>query len=221
MTVLFSKNRRMRYVVLLHLLFVCLMSGAQTTTMKEVFKSMPDSLTPYLSNNNRLDFIDFVESNMEAKVTNDLDGKSDMTVLNDRFLNIQLNEASLLQMRLLPVNTPVDGMKQVICLVRTYGAEGKESVVSFYSCSWQRLDWSVAGLVAIDDLIQRPASMTVDRFQELKNMLSPYLCYAILSADDDSITFLLSHANIPTDDLMEIESIKVSKTLKWNGESFK
>lgn len=210
----------MRYVVLLPLLLLSLLSKAQTATMQEVFKSMPDSLTPYLSANNRLDFIDFIESGMEAKVTNALGGRSVMTDLNERYLRIQLNEASVVQMRLLPVSTPVDGMSQVVCVVQTYGTSGKESSVSFYSCSWKPLSWSIAGIAA-DNLLTRPASMTEERFNEVKAILMPYLICASLSADDDSITFSLSDAQIPTDDQADVDAVRLSKTLKWNGQTFK
>ena len=55
-------------------------SVAQELTIRDVFRQMPDSLMPYLSTNNRLDFIDFLDSNMKAEVKNQFDGKSEMTV---------------------------------------------------------------------------------------------------------------------------------------------
>ncbi len=210
----------MRRIILLPLLLLCLVSKAQTT-MQEVFKSMPDSLMPYLSVNNRLDFIDFIESSMEAKVTNGLGGKSVMTDLNNQYLCIQLNESSVVQMRLLPVSVPVDGMQQVVCMVQTYGTSGKESTISFYSCSWRPLSWPVAGLVSADDLLARPATMTEERFNELKAMLMPYLLCASLSADDDIITLSISNAQIPTDDQADVDAVRLSKTIKWNGHTFK
>ena len=41
--------------------------SAQNLKMRDVFKQIPDSLVPYLSQNNRLDFIDFLDSNMKAE----------------------------------------------------------------------------------------------------------------------------------------------------------
>ena len=60
------------------LLSVALCAPAQHLTIRDVFKSMPDSLMPYLSNNNRLDFIDFMDSNMKAEVKNQFGGNSIM-----------------------------------------------------------------------------------------------------------------------------------------------
>ena len=41
--------------------------SAQDLKMRDVFKQIPDSLVPYLSQNNRLDFIDFLDSNMRCR----------------------------------------------------------------------------------------------------------------------------------------------------------
>ena len=140
--------------------------------MQEVFKSMPDSLMPYLSQNNRLDMIDFMESGMEAKVTNQLGGKSVMTAINDSYLSIRLNEATRCEMRLLPVSTPVDSLSQIICMVRTYGVEGKESEVTFYSGLWRPLELTVNDIwqqtfnhpqITLDDLTFRPDAMSQER----------------------------------------------------------
>lgn len=208
-------------ILLSILLFGNVGMQAQTTTVKEVFKAMPDSLVPYLSANSRLDFIDFLESNMEARVTNELNGKSIMTTLNDSFLSLQLNEASHLQMRLLPVTDPVDGMQQIVCLVQTFGVTARESVVSFYSCSWRPLNEPMLVKPSIDELLQCPADMNSDRFSELKAMLQPYLIEAQLSPSDNSIVWQLSPPVITSDDKEDILRVLFEKTVNWMGNSFK
>ena len=76
---------------------------AQDVTMREVFRQMPDSLLPYLSENNRLDFIDFMDSKMNAEVSNALGGKSWMLKLTDNYAAVLLSEASTMEMCLLTV----------------------------------------------------------------------------------------------------------------------
>lgn len=208
----------MRKFFLIPLLMACLLSSAQTTTIRDVFKAMPDSLLPYLTQNHRLDFIDFMDSGMEAKVTNELGGTSVMTVLKDNYLHLRLSESSVLQIRLLPVCTPVDGMQQIICMVCTYGTSGQESAITFYSCSWSPLEMSVK--VCADDLMVRPENMSVERFKEVKEMLKPGLIRAELSADDDLISFSLSDVGIPADDQQDVDAVKMSKVLKWNKSCF-
>ena len=194
--------------------------GTERITIKEVFITMTDSLTPYLSQNNKLDLIDFMESDMEAKVTNSLNGTSRMDTLNDQFLSLTLNEASKVQMRLLPVIEPVDSMQQIICLVRTIGVKGQESTVSFYSCSWHPLQLSINDVFSPDDILVQPASMSDERFRELKTMLLPFMFWATLSESEDVITIRLSEQYLSTNDFEEIQTIKTLIKLKWNGRLF-
>jgi len=190
------------------------------SSIRDLFKAMPDSMIPYLSQNNRLDFIDFKDSNMDAKVSNALNGTSTMDVLNDRFLSLTLNEASSMQMRLLPVNTPVDSMQQIICIVRSIGVQSKHSIVSFYSCSWRPLELSIQGCYDEADLLVRPESMSLDRFNEIRKIFIPTMLYAELSPDEDCMTITLSEHKASADDLVDIETVKKSIKLKWNGENF-
>ena len=206
---------------LITILLSALVVKAQTTTIKEVFKAMPDSLMPYLSQNNKLDFIDFMESNMEAKVTNSLNGTSRMDQMNDQFLSLTLNEASKVQMRLLPVSEPVDSMRQIICVVRTLGTKGQESTVSFYSCSWRPLEQSIKDLISVDNVLARPESMSVERFQELKTMLLPYMFWAELSEADNTLTMGISDPDITPDDMEDMNAIKRLIVLKWNDGIYK
>ena len=113
-----------------------------TMTATEAFQSMPDSLLPYLTRNNRLDMIDFVASGMKAEVTNAFDGKSELLSLAADSLVMRLSEALTVRMYLFPiVGEPVDGGKMAICMVRTWSTHPgeEESASSFYSVRWQPL----------------------------------------------------------------------------------
>jgi hypothetical protein len=127
--------------VILVLALVAAVATADTLTIRGLFTEMPDSIIPYLSRNNRLDFIDFMDSKMKAEVTNDFGGKSLMTALSDDSLSIRLNEACRLNILLLTVTQPVDSSNQVIALVQTIGreGEGEDTNVEFYSVRWRQL----------------------------------------------------------------------------------
>ena len=128
----------MRRILLAALFFVALDSSAQTP-MRQVLKEMPDTIVPYLSENNKLDLIDFHDSKMKAEVHNQLDGKTELLTLTERSAVLQLSEASRLDLRLLDVAEPVDSASQVVCLVRTLGTDVRESRVVFYSVHWRQL----------------------------------------------------------------------------------
>ena len=125
-------------VIITHLsLLIPHYSAAQS--LKEVFKQMPDSLMPYLTQNNRLDFIDFMDSNMKAEVSNLTGGTSEMTALTDDSLSIRMSEALRVDMLLLDLDEPVDSLRQVIVFVETFLADSVygESVCKTYSVDWQ------------------------------------------------------------------------------------
>ena len=125
-------------IIITHLsLLIPHYSAAQS--LKEVFKQMPDSLMPYLSANNRLDFIDFMDSNMKAEVTNLTGGTSEMTALTDDSLSIRMSDALRVDMLLFDLDEPVDTIRQVIVFVETFLSDSiyGESVSKTFSLDWQ------------------------------------------------------------------------------------
>jgi len=124
-------------------LLVCvpLCLHAQEPTMASFFKQMPDSLMPYLSKNNRLDMVDFMEANMKAEVTNLLEGKSCMTALTSDSLSIRMNDVLQVNMRLLPPHAAADSSKQMIRVRRIYTIKENQtmSIVNVYDTAWKLL----------------------------------------------------------------------------------
>lgn len=142
-------------------LFMTLGSYAQEKTMSELFKAMPDSLLPYLTTNNRLDMLDFMEAKMKAEVTNLLEGKSEVTALTYDSLSILLNGVLNIDMKVVRVAEPVDSSTQVIRVVRTYklNENQTERIVDVYSSVWRKLSSVVeqSSLLKRDDeLLTKP-----------------------------------------------------------------
>lgn len=107
-----------------------------------LFKEMPDSLMPLLTKNNRLDMIDFMDAKMKAIVTNLLDGESQMTVLADDSLSIQMSPSLRVDLYLVPTREEYDSCKQVLCMVSTYklpSQGGEEQCIKYYSVCWRSL----------------------------------------------------------------------------------
>ena len=114
-------------------------ASAQNLKIRDVFKQMPDSLMPYLTQNNRLDFIDFIDSDMKAEVTNMMGGVSEMTALTDDSLSIRMSDALRVDMLLFDLDVPVDTIRQVVVFVETFLTDSVygESVCKTYSIDWQ------------------------------------------------------------------------------------
>ena len=186
----------MRKIFITLMAFLSIGTSAQEVSMRDVFKQMPDSIVPYLTENNRLDFIDFMDSNMNAEITNLLGGKSQMTKLNNLYVSLTLNEASSMEMRLLPLEEElVDGANQIICLIRTYGTDVRESVIDFFSLQWRRLATS-------DYLIWPKDNMFV----------------ASLNDENPSLTLVpVYKLDAPANEEQK-ELAKTSTTLKWKNK---
>ena len=118
-------------------------ASAQDLKLRDVFKQMPDSLMPYLSKNDRLDFIDFLDSNMKAEVRNQFGGTSEMTSLTDDSLSIRMSNSLRTDILLLTVDEPVDSCRQVVAMVETFLVDSihGESRVRFYSTDWKMLSY--------------------------------------------------------------------------------
>lgn len=114
-------------------------ASAQNLKIRDVFRQMPDSLMPYLTANNRLDFIDFLDSNMKAEVTNMTGGVSEMTALTDDSLSIRMSDALRVDMLLLDLDELVDSIHQVVVFVETFLVDSiyGESVCKTYTTDWQ------------------------------------------------------------------------------------
>ena len=124
------------------LLLASLTVRAGELKIQDVFKQMPNSVLPTLSENNRLDMLDFMDSKMKAEVTNRLGGKSEMTVLTDTTLTIRMSEALQVEMLLLKPEDAAGADSQVICLIETFGRDSLslDSQVSFFTISWEKLN---------------------------------------------------------------------------------
>lgn len=141
------------------ILLLCAATSVQAQTLKagDAFRQMPDSILPYLTANNRLDMLDFMDSHMKARVQNKFEGYSEMLSLADDSLTIQMSAVMRLTLRMVTSADEVDGSRQLISLERTISqtsadADGKMQPKmihhqDFYSVLWRKLDAKSVRLV--------------------------------------------------------------------------
>lgn len=176
----------MKRLIYLFLVWGCTLSVA-AQDMKKVFIAMPDSLTPLLTKVNKEDCIDFLASNMKAEIKNRFDKSSEMKVLTEDYLQMQMTENSTLEMKLLPVNDSV----KIVCMVRTVCSSACDSEIRFYDTSWKEE-------FPQKDYLQLPTSQafylptdTVSSEVELiKKKADMHVMKAVLSKDDSSLSFI-------------------------------
>ena len=125
---------RLVSIFILALFTVAPVSGK---SIRDCFAQMPDSLMPLLTKTNRLDMIDFIDSNMKAVVTNRLDGVSEMSFLSDIYISLKYTEKSDYQIRLFFNKDSVP----LICMVHTVISDiYQDSELQFFDNDWNKIE---------------------------------------------------------------------------------
>ena len=193
----------MRKCLLLFLLSIvnCQLSIANAQTrIRDIYAEAPDSIFPLLTKNNRLDQIDFRENNMQAVVKNKFEDHSELLVLNDKYLKLQLSERCIVEMRLLSDST--------FCMVETFSAPAPDSRIRLFDIAWHELPLSI-DRPAVDDFL----SEDIDTDTRLALQALP-LIKASLSESDNSITFELQTSELTNDQRKKAEGKVVQITRK-------
>ena len=208
-----------RYLSFFALLFCVLSVFGQD--MKTVFVAMPDSLTPLLTKVNKEDCIDFLASNMKAEVKNRFDKPAEMKVLTEDYMQLQMTESSMLEMKLLPLNDSI----KVVCMVKTVCASACDSEIHFYSSDWKE-ELSSA------DFLQKPsqdaflvqADSASEEYVLARKTADVNLMKAVLSKDDASLTFYYTtpdYMNKETREKLEPYLRKDPVVLQWQDGKFR
>jgi len=202
------------------LILVCLLLaslGVEAKSMKDLLVSMPDSLVPYLDQNLRQEMPELQEMGVKADVKNLLGENSVMDTLTADFLQIRMSKLSTLQAKRLPAETG----DSLLCVVKTFAGPEKESELYFFDQNWKSLkvDFDLKSLAPT--LVQKPDTMTEERFAELKKMIEPQMVSAILLQHENSIVVRLSLPLLSADDKKLVSVIKLQRKFNWNGKTFK
>ena len=127
-----------KWLVACLLLCITSVCSAQELALRDAFRQMPDSLMPSLTQNDRLDFLDFLDAGMKAEVKNRLGGTSVMTILTTDSLSLQVSPALRVDMLLLTLAEPIDTVNQVIVVGETFMVDSihGETTVHFFTPTW-------------------------------------------------------------------------------------
>lgn len=189
-------------------------------TARQCFAAMPDSLSMLLTANDRADFIDFMDSNMKAEVSNRLGGKSEMTVLTDDYISINTSPQSTWQMKLLPLG----GNRRLICTVSTVCGSACDSRIRFYDTGWRELrtrDY-LPDMPETADFIRAIPDTARYAVKDARRQADMLLMKASLSADGNDLTF-----SFTTPEYMDPQAaaelkpyLKADAVYRWTGKRF-
>ena len=187
--------------VLLAMLCVAVFAGGRAQTMGELFVSMPDSLLPSLTKNDRADFVDFLAAKMRARVKDEFGNVAEMRALTDDYLLLETSAASTLQMKRLPV----DDSTRVVVAVTTCKGPAEDSRIDVYTTAWEPLPAdSFIALPVLDDFLLRGDSIDTARRDAALLRADVFFLKADLSPDSATMDFTYA-----TPGYMDEESARV------------
>lgn len=189
------------------------LSASAQIKMADVFRTMPDSIVRLLTNNDRMDLLDFAESNMTAKVTNRLDGKSTLNILTDDYLHLTVTTLSSLQMRLFPLS---DG-RQAVVVVKTVAGPAKDSVLKIYTADWSE-QLEVKQHVAapsLDAYWTKPLDEMTEEELQIVRQLDPVLIQISMSAERNGLLFQRSFGMLAKADQPQAEKLLRPIEVSW------
>lgn len=123
----------MRFFISL-LLAMCV-GNISAQTLEVCYRSMPDSLCPLLTLNNRLDLCDYLAANMKAEVRNRLGGTTEMTKLTPTYAHLQLTSSTEVEYEFLISNgdTTIQ-VTHTAVITDTI----RHSTIALYDTKWKR-----------------------------------------------------------------------------------
>ena len=183
--------KAVRFIFFLYSSFFILHSSFAELRIRDIYAEAPDSIFPLLTKNNRLDQIDFRENNMKADVKNKFEDHSELLVLNDKYLKLQLSKHCLVEMRLLNDST--------FCMVQTYNAPASDSQIRFFDTSWNELPQTVER-PSVDEFLGEDVDIDV----RLALQALP-LIKASLSENNETVTFELQTSELTKEQKKKLE----------------
>lgn len=195
--------------------FMFLFANVSARTMKQFFVQTPLPLLPELSDDNRLDCIDYLASGMKATVKNRLGENSSLLKLNDRYALVELSSSSRCEMRLL-----VDGEDSLLCVVKTWLTPEPESTVRFYNTAWEEQPAAAhLTMPVLKDFEAAPEGEgRQNRLEVEKTGL--VLISASLSETDDSLRFTVNCDDSDPDLRKELQPLLKVLTYEWRKGRF-
>ena len=191
--------------------------GANASDLRTLFMEMPDSILPTLTRTERLDFLDYMDSGMKARVRNKLGGESVMTLLEENMLSIQTSGAGRLDMVLFKMGKE----RSLICIINTVTARYEDSSISFFTDEWKPVESDeLISLPQFDDYLTKEA-LKSDSLDVLKK--KSMLRLQAITPLDGALEFRYTSLDDLGQDADKYRSWFKPAPIRytWNGKTFK
>lgn len=190
---------------------------ASAEDIKTLFINMPDSIMPTLTRSDRMDFLDYMESGMRARVRNKLGGESEMTLFEDNMLTVQTSRSGRLEMALFSKK----GGGNIICVIKTVTARYDDSHITFFNEDWTPVESDgLIELPAFEDYLTKEALQS-DSIAEFCKM--SMLRLQSVTPVEGGLDFRYTSLNDIGEDAERFRSWFKPEPVRyiWNGKKFK
>lgn len=205
----------LKRIVFIALAWLTCLSGQAQLTIRDIFAAAPDSIFPLMTQNNRLDCLDFKENNMQARVKNLLDQYTEMTDLTENYLRIQMTRHSTVQMRLLSASD------SIFCLISTYLGPTPDSRITFYRSDWTPIQTDAPQPQVEDFWNPVPDSLKqAARFTQMSLRDLTLISIDANAEKDATLTFTLQTSELAGEEKKMTEEYTHPLVYRWNGKDF-
>lgn len=196
--------------------------GVSGKSMAEIWKSMPDSLVPYLGAKQRQEMIEFKSMGLSGETEHLLHGKSRIDTVTADYMSVRLNASASLVIKRLPRHTG----DSVICVVRTWKAEHSESTARLYDETWQPVAWSgnsteESGAFKVPMPTVQSAGVEVEKAEAILRTVDFVLPHLELSPSDNNMVVTWTAPLADKEEKELLGAALTPTTLVWDGETFR
>lgn len=206
---------RILFIVLVGMIMCSGIADAQVK-MRDVFAELPQEVLPLMTKNNRLDCIDFIENNMQARVRNTLDEYVTLEALTDNYLKLTTSSSGQIELLLLPAD-----ISYLIVLVRTSIVDQThDSSIEFYTPDWNQLPTShYYTMPELDEFFSTNPS--TDEQKQAYQELADYHPVSIsIEPKELSLELTLQNYDIEVRKHASIADIVRTVVMQWDGAHF-
>lgn len=153
----------MKRILLFPVFIFAVVAICHAQKMSEVFAAAPHDVLPLMTKNNRLDCVDFIENNMEARVKDKFDNDVVLEEMTDDYLRLATSEVSSMEMKL--VRTTIAGADRDSSMIVVYVAETcmgpvADTQVKVYDSKWNLI--KVVSRPEVEAFIRTDAKLGAD-----------------------------------------------------------
>ena len=209
-------NMKLKRLILLT--FTVLSSSIiSAQTINELWLSMPQNMTPYLTEKQKKEVIDNYKSDSGLKVTNNLQGTTYADTLSADYGHFCMSDSKDLYLILLPTK---DNDSIMLC-IETYKTPDAQSKLEFYNRKWQKLSkQDKIPNIEMENLISRPDTMSIETYDNLRSLISPELISFQYNVSSKTLEANLATPLLSADERNKLKNIFSKYMLKWDGVRF-